>query len=74
MSLPDRAAELHEIELFLARRGPTKCRSAFADTVAGALSPREEQDRIAAFRVAPQMTSQEAFRLAKLSLWKQTRR
>jgi len=53
MSLPDRAAELHEIELFLARRGPTRCRSAFAD----ALSPREEQDRIAAFRVR-RLTSQ----------------
>jgi hypothetical protein len=66
----DRAAELREIEAFLARRGPTRCRAAFADAVPGALSLREEQDRILAFRAEPPMISA---RRAKQLMWKRRR-
>jgi hypothetical protein len=46
-----RAAELDEIEQFIAGRGATSCRPAYVGAVTGALPRREERARIAALKV-----------------------
>jgi hypothetical protein len=56
----DRSAELQQIEAFLARHGATLGKPAFADTVAAALSPGQEQQRIASFK-AERLSPREAF-------------
>jgi hypothetical protein len=46
-----RAAELEEIDQFIADRGATLCRPVFVGAVTGALPRREERARIAALKV-----------------------